>query len=242
MNNKKVKTSVIVVFICFITIIFSLFYFLTSNNNSDSAKPSEVKQIAQEQNNINNVAINNTAPKAIIEPISKPVKKERATEVVASNDFTGISKLSDKAKEVLETAGVMPVDVNDEDVVFLEFDLDTLRKLEVGNTFDFEIPQTQEIFTAEITQVDNFDNGDKSLISNVIGQGGEFHTSIITVGNDAMYGQFTTISGNWVFESKNEYGWVAAKRDLYKNHIEFEPSDVGSETTSDGYTITAEEH
>jgi hypothetical protein len=235
MNNKLIKDYLIKIIFACLAIAMSCFYFFNAqdaHNTKTDVQPT-VSTLLEE-----------TAPSPIIESNNKVITVKKLEPVIANTvvneEFRGISRLSNTAKDILSDAGVMPadIDVNSKDVVYLEFDLDSLRKLEVGETFDLEIPQTQEIFTAEITQVDQFDNGDKSLISNVIGQGGDFHTSIITVGKDAMYGQFTTVSGNWVFESKNEYGWIAAKRDLYKNHVEFEPSKTSSEETGEDYTIS----
>ena len=87
------------------------------------------------------------------------------------------------------------------------------------------IPQTSETFIAEVTFVDTASNGDKSIFGNVTGADGRFHTTVLTVGKNAIYGQFTAPSGNYVFESKNQYGWIAAKRDLYRKHVEFEHSE-----------------
>jgi hypothetical protein len=239
MNNKLIKDYLIKIIFACLAIAMSCFYFFSAQD-AGNTKPDDQPTL--------NTSRKEAPSSPIIESNDKVLTVNKLEPVIANKmineEFRGISKLSDKAKDILIEAGVMPadIDVNSEDVVYLEFNLDSLRKLEVGETFDLEIPQTQEIFTAEITQVNQFDNGDKSLISNVIGQGGDFHTSIITVGKDAMYGQFTTVSGNWVFESKNEYGWIAAKRDLYKNHVEFEPSKTRSEETGEDYSISPNNH
>lgn len=232
-NKTRYKKNVVTVSLCVMALIMSYFYYVDEppieKKVTESVNTQEVNYIAKKAPSIMKESILQNEPK---------LPKEPTLDIALDEEFKGISRLSDKSKNILELAGVLPADVIGKDVVYLEFDLDSLRKLEVGDTFDLEIPQTQEIFTAEVSLVEDFDNGDKSLISNVIGQGGELHTSIITVGSDAMYGQFTTISGNWVFESKNEYGWIAAKRDLYKNHVEFEPGVTGSENTSEDYTIS----
>ena len=65
----------------------------------------------------------------------------------------------------------------------------------------------------------------------MIGANGAMHTTILTVGNDAVYGQFTAPSGNYVFESKGQYGWIAAKRDLYKSHIEHQVGEPAPKNT-----------
>ncbi|GAA0819705.1 hypothetical protein KO495_03805 [Colwellia sp. D2M02] len=148
-------------------------------------------------------------------------------------DFLGISRRSEVAEKVLTDAGVIPADLDKAE--FIEFDLNALKALKAGESFDLEIPQTNEIFTAEVTNVEVFDNGDKHIIGNIIGLDDSLHNTIITVGKDALYGQFTTVSGNWVFESKDQYGWIAAKRDLYRSHVEFEAVEsAASNTTTTG--------
>ncbi|WP_440056342.1 hypothetical protein ACSLBF_19725 (plasmid) [Pseudoalteromonas sp. T1lg65] len=147
---------------------------------------------------------------------NKPINNEP----VNQSDFYAVNKLSDVAKSVLENAKVLPKDLNNE--AYIEFDLDTLRTLESGDTFELLIPQTQESFIAEVSSTSIAANGDKSVFGSVTGADGRFHTTVLTIGKDAIYGQLTAPSGNYVFESKEQYGWIAAKRDLYRSHREEE--------------------
>ncbi|ALO44382.1 hypothetical protein [Pseudoalteromonas phenolica] len=162
--------------------------------------------------------------------ISTPFVKETA--IVADKpsvksdiepSFYAINKLSEKAQSVLSEAGVLPSDLNNE--AYIEFDLPSLQELEAGDNFELMIPQSAETFIAEVTFIDVASNGDKSIFGNVTGADGRFHTTVLTVGKDAVYGQLTAPSGNYVFESKDQYGWIAAKRDLYRKHVEFEHSE-----------------
>jgi len=162
------------------------------------------------------------------DPISpKPINDEA---VEQSHSYDAINKPSIKAKDILKAAKVLPTDLQNE--AYIEFDLAALKNLKMGDNFDLAIPQTAETYSAEITKVTNASNGDKSIIGQVIGVDGAMHSTILTVGNDAVYGQFTAPSGNYVFESKGQYGWIAAKRDLYKTHIEHQigepaPKNIG---------------
>lgn len=152
--------------------------------------------------------------------------EEIEMEVINLNHISNIIKPSEQAQQFLEQAGVIPSDLNGEH--YVEFNLDALRALELGDSFDMVIPQTAEEFSAEVTHVTKFPNGDKSVHAMVIGGDGRFHNTVLTVGSDALYGQFTVPSGNYAFESKNQYGWIAAKRDLYRNHIEQLPDQSDS--------------
>jgi hypothetical protein len=209
---------------------FLLWWFSgTSNLEKKSATSSdEIVMVQDEQNK----------PK-ISEPATTVGLEQKKEEIVAAESvaletvveddqqpFNGISRPSDEAKEILQEAGVLPQDINGE--AYVEFDLDSLRALDVGDTFNLESPQTSEMFSAEVTKVDIFDNGDKSVFGRLVGSDGAMHTTVLTVGTDALYGQFTTASGNYVFESKGKHGWLAAKRDLYKSHVEFEAVQMDS--------------
>ena len=167
---------------------------------------------------------------------TKPLSHAVVTTAEPSNhndeEFDAINRLSDKAKHVLKAAGVLPTDLHNE--AYVEFDLAALRELKQGDSFDLAIPQTAETFSAEVTNVIAASNGDKSVFGRVIGADGRFHTTVMTIGDDAVYGQFTAPSGNYVFESKGQYGWLAAKRDLYKNHIEHQVTNQPSAQPSDG--------
>ncbi|MEH6396486.1 hypothetical protein [Pseudoalteromonas sp.] len=174
-------------------------------------------------------------------PIAKSLPSESLPNVIVplvettlqgDSDFDAINRLSDKAKQVLKASGVLPTDLKNE--AYIEFDLAALKKLKQGDNFDLAIPQTAETFSAEVTNVIAASNGDKSVFGRVIGADGQFHTTVMTIGKDAIYGQFTAPSGNYVFESKGQYGWLAAKRDLYKNHIEHQVTNQPSAQPSDG--------
>ena len=145
-----------------------------------------------------------------------PIKATPKIEQTAPfESFDAVNRLSDRAKAVLTNAKVLPTDLNNE--AYIEFDLATLQALKTGENFDLAIPQTTETYTAEVTNVIESANGDKSIFGKVLGVDGRMHNTVLTVGKDAIYGQFTAPSGNYVFESKGQYGWIAAKRDLYKS-------------------------
>jgi len=176
------------------------------------------------------IAQPSNSSEAIIPSPSVPAEKEThsiAVKPLTKTDieapFYAINKLSDKAQSVLSEAGVLPSDLNNE--AYIEFDLTSLRELEAGDNFELMIPQSAETFIAEVTFIDVATNGDKSIFGNVTGADGRFHTTVLTVGQNAVYGQLTAPSGNYVFESKDQYGWIAAKRDLYRKHVEFEHSE-----------------
>lgn len=148
------------------------------------------------------------------------------------DEFDAINRLSEKAEQVLKASGLLPTDLHNE--AYIEFDLVALRKLKQGDNFDLAIPQTAETFSAEVTNIIAASNGDKSIFGRVLGADGRFHTTVMTIGEDAIYGQLTAPSGNYVFESKGQYGWLAAKRDLYKNHMEHQVTKQPTPQPSNG--------
>ncbi|RRS09775.1 hypothetical protein EAG18_04660 [Pseudoalteromonas sp. J010] len=192
-------------------------------------------QVENTQNNEQSDEISSTLK--VIVPTSTSQKDLQATSQHKDSDFYAVNKVSDKAKAVLEAAKVLPKDLNNE--AYIEFDLASLRKLEGGDNFELLIPQTQESFIAEVTGISSAENGDKSVFGKVTGADGRFHTTVLTVGKDAVYGQLTAPSGNYVFESKDQYGWIAAKRDLYRSHQEEElhPHDHHKDTKQDLVSI-----
>ncbi|MCG7537275.1 hypothetical protein [Pseudoalteromonas sp. OOF1S-7] len=214
---KKLTFSLIL-----LGILISYWFFNKPNTEISPAEP-VLKSTPNVNKHVNNVEI-------LIEQSSSKQKIEVApvtTKDVARDierfplDIGEIASLSDDAKDVLINAGVLAKDISEE--AYVEFNLAAMQQLEVGDTFDLTIPQTTEMHRAEVTQVDVFPNGDKSVFATVTGSNNRFHNSVMTVGSDAIYGQFTVPSGNYVFESHGKHGWIAAKRDLYKNHVEHTP-------------------
>lgn len=192
-------------------------------NTDEAAEPSA--PIAIDIVPINTQSTKNTHAPAPIDMSKDPVNVKASVPAQQSepfNEFDAVNRLSDKAKQVLINAKVLPTDLHNE--AYVEFDLSSLQALKAGENFDLAIPQTAETYTAEVTNVVSAENGDKSIFGKVTGVDGQMHNTVLTVGKDAVYGQFTAPSGNYVFESKGKYGWIAAKRDLYKNHIEHDVS------------------
>ncbi len=212
--NKNSMKQIIIASFTVVGILLAV-YFLTSPEMAINQKPQQMNNyVASEQDNAAELV-------AKLPVVKKPAPTETLNPVVVADGiFEGISRHSDTAKAYLQQAGVLPKDLNNE--AYVEFDLNGIRNLDVGDIFDLNIPQTTESFSAEVTGVHIFPNGDKSVISRVIGGDPRMHTSVMTVGKDALYGQFTVTSGNYVFETKNQFGWIAAKRDLTQNHSEIE--------------------
>ncbi|WP_125780619.1 hypothetical protein [Pseudoalteromonas rubra] len=199
-------------------------YWLFSGSESEVAQPPSVQKDA--------LMVNKNVEKAAPVVVSSSPQQQTVittnttTEIMQDMerlplDIGEIASISDDARAVLMEAGVLARDISEE--AYVEFNLAAMQQLEVGDTFDLTIPQTTEMHRAEVTQVDVFPNGDKSVFATVTGSNNRFHNSVMTVGSNAIYGQFTVPSGNYVFESHGKHGWIAAKRDLYKNHVEHTP-------------------
>lgn len=210
--------------------VFAIYTLLNNQNKTDEVEAPIAIDIVP----VDSEFVKQTRKPLPIDMSKDPIKgaPSKAKLAVIENSFDAINKPSTKAKEILKAAKVLPTDLQNE--AYIEFDLATLKTLEAGDNFDLAIPQTAETYSAEITNVTNASNGDKSIVGQVIGANGALHTTILTVGNDAVYGQFTAPSGNYVFESKGQYGWIAAKRDLYKNHIEHQVGEPAPKNTDGG--------
>ncbi|PWS54854.1 hypothetical protein [Pseudoalteromonas sp. meg-B1] len=210
--------------------VFTIYTLLNNQNKTDEVEAPIAIDIVP----VDSEFAKQTRKPLPIDMSKDPIKgaPSKAKLAVIENSFDAINKPSTKAKEILKAAKVLPTDLQNE--AYIEFDLAALKTLEAGDHFDLAIPQTAETYSAEITNVTNASNGDKSIVGQVIGANGALHTTILTVGNDAVYGQFTAPSGNYVFESKGQYGWIAAKRDLYKNHIEHQVGEPAPKNTDGG--------
>ncbi|MBQ4814540.1 hypothetical protein J8M20_24460 [Pseudoalteromonas luteoviolacea] len=206
--------------------VISISYWFFYKPSPELAHVEHVPESALEvEKNVNSIvpAPTPSVPVKEVEVVSSAIKKTVQERDRLPLDIGEIASISEEAKGVLVEAGVLVRDISEE--AYVEFDLTAMQQLEVGDTFDLTIPQTTEMHRAEVTQVDVFPNGDKSVFAQVTGSDNRFHNSVMTVGSNAIYGQFTVSSGNYVFESHGKHGWIAAKRDLYKNHVEHSPSE-----------------
>ncbi|WP_413403471.1 hypothetical protein [Pseudoalteromonas sp. KJ71-7] len=217
-----------------IAIPLSVFAIYTLLENQKKIDKEAVAPIAVDIVPVDSEFVKQTRKPLPIDMSKDPITVKPSEEKLADTEdsFDAINKPSTKAKEILKAAKVLPTDLQNE--AYIEFDLTALKALKAGDNFDLAIPQTAETYSAEITNVTSASNGDKSIVGQVIGANGAMHTTILTVGKDAVYGQFTAPSGNYVFESKGQYGWIAAKRDLYKSHIEHQVGEPSPKNTDGG--------
>ena len=110
---------------------------------------------------------------------------------------------SEDGKKVLEAEGYIPADVTDE--AYIELDREELMAVEVGEYLDLYIP-----------------NGDRTVEAHIPGAG-SLYAAVITLGENATYGNLATPRDVFVLEGNDKYAWIAPKSSMMQNHIEREP-------------------
>ncbi len=127
---------------------------------------------------------------------------------------------SEDGKEVLEAEGYIPADVTDE--AYIELDREELMTVEVGEYLDLYIPQFGGSYTGEVDHVVTHPNGDRTVEAHIPGAG-SLYAAVITLGENATYGNLATPRDVFVLEGNDKYAWIAPKSSMMQNHIEREP-------------------
>lgn len=127
---------------------------------------------------------------------------------------------SEDGKKVLEAEGYIPADVTDE--AYIELDREELMTVEVGEYLDLYIPQFGGSYTGEVDHVVTHPNGDRTVEAHIPGAG-SLYAAVITLGENATYGNLATPRDVFVFEGNDKYAWIAPKSSMMQNHIEREP-------------------
>jgi len=133
----------------------------------------------------------------------------------ASTDQAELWQRSDQAQQELQGRGILPVDLAGE--VYVQLNTAYLQRLRVGDTMKIYIPQLGKDMAATVDHVSDHDNGDRTVEANFPGMA-KFFSAVITSGKDATYGEISTPSGVYLLEAAGDYGWIAARGDLVKNH------------------------
>ena len=127
---------------------------------------------------------------------------------------------SEDGKKVLEAEGYIPADVTDE--AYIELDREELMTVEVGEYLDLYIPQFGGSYTGEVDHVITHPNGDRTVEAHIPGAG-SLYAAVITLGENATYGNLATPRDVFVLEGNDKYAWIAPKSSMMQNHIEREP-------------------
>ena len=155
-------------------------------------------------------------------------KNEAELKAQAENTTKGKSEkdtivwtTSEEGKKVLEAEGHIPADVTDE--AYIELDREELMTVEVGEYLDLYIPQFGGSYTGEVDHIETHPNGDRTVEAHIPGAG-SLYAAVITIGENATYGNLATPRDVFVLEGNDKYAWIAPKSSMMQNHIERQPN------------------
>lgn len=155
-------------------------------------------------------------------------KNEAELKAQAENTTKGKSEkdtivwtTSEEGKKVLEAEGHIPPDVTDE--AYIELDREELMTVEVGEYLDLYIPQFGGSYTGEVDHIETHPNGDRTVEAHIPGAG-SLYAAVITIGENATYGNLATPRDVFVLEGNDKYAWIAPKSSMMQNHIERQPN------------------
>ncbi|WP_157576968.1 hypothetical protein [Pseudoalteromonas rubra] len=127
-----------------------------------------------------------------------------------------INKESQHARAFFKSGTTVPYELYDE--AYVELDVKSIRTLEVGDSFEFLIPQTQEKICSEI--IDITETGQEKRLTGQVGKQPDERSYVyLTLTDDVIYGQIQLPSGNYIFESYGQYAWVAEKHNIHSTPL-----------------------
>ncbi|MFZ8198716.1 hypothetical protein [Alteromonas portus] len=193
--------------------------------------PSDKKEVTAAQNETKSVGNESTVTKQRngkvlstgvdnFKPKNEAELKAQATTNGKSENDTIVWTTSEDGKKVLEAEGYIPADVTDE--AYIELDREELMTVEVGEYLDLYIPQFGGSYTGEVDHVVTHPNGDRTVEAHIPGAG-SLYAAVITLGENATYGNLATPRDVFVLEGNDKYAWIAPKSSMMQNHIEREP-------------------
>lgn len=135
---------------------------------------------------------------------------------------------SEISQQVMQDAGVMPPDVANE--AYIEVDLDELLTVELGESLDLYIPQLGGSYNGEVDHISEHPNGDRTVEAFIPGAG-SLYSAVITIGENAIYGNIATQEDVFILEGIGKHAWIAPKSAMIANHQERIPSDQNSSSS-----------
>jgi hypothetical protein len=123
---------------------------------------------------------------------------------------------SEKAREVLQShPEKLPGDLAGE--TYIELNTEQLKQMQLGDVFELTIPQLGTSFAAEVDQITQHPNGDKTIEANFPGMDA-YYSAVITLGETNSYAQISTPDGVYLLESQGDYAWIASRNSLVASH------------------------
>ncbi len=143
---------------------------------------------------------------------------------------------SEQSKTVLQESGLIPSDVKNE--AYVEVDLAELLTVEIGESLDLYIPQLGGSYNGEVDHIQQHPNGDRTVEAFIPGAG-SLYSAVITIGDNAIYGNLATQEDVFILEGIGEYAWIAPKSAMIENHQERipQPSENTGKDTNDTHVF-----
>lgn len=135
---------------------------------------------------------------------------------------------SEESQKVLQASGFMPEDVANE--AYIEVDLEELQAVEIGDNLDLYIPQLGGSYNGEVDHVQQHPNGDRTVEAFIPGAG-TLYSAVITIGEEAIYGNLATQEDVFVIEGIGKHAWIAPKSAMIAKHKERIPTDSATPST-----------
>lgn len=136
---------------------------------------------------------------------------------------------SEQSKKILEASGFIPDDVAEQ--AYVEVDLEELKAVEIGDSLDLYIPQLGGSYNGEVDHIQQHSNGDRTVEAFIPGAG-SLYSAVITIGEDAIYGNLATQEDVFVLEGIGKHAWIAPKSAMIAKHKERIPTDSATPSTT----------
>ena len=133
-----------------------------------------------------------------------------------SDNFEGdLWRVSEEAKEILQQSVELPKDLRGEH--YLELDVETIEKLDMGDTFELVLPHIGTSFTAEVDKMVTHSEGIRTIEANFPGMD-KRNFSVITLVPGGLYVEISTPAGAFTMQGTGRYAWIAARGDIPTPH------------------------
>ena len=198
-------------------------YYLSTQTGAEDIQVTQTPPPDQPQSNAPEPVVRNgqvlSTGKDTFKPravAARDVQPEHNSAGTAQRDSI-IWQESEKAKEVLQTRGGIPADVRQE--AYIQIDRQELMTVEIGEYLDLYIPQLGGSYTGEVDFIQQHSNGDRTVEAHIPGAG-TLYSAVITLGEEAIYGNLATQEDVFILEGNGEYAWLAPKSAMISNHHE----------------------
>ncbi|MBE0389233.1 hypothetical protein [Pseudoalteromonas luteoviolacea] len=113
---------------------------------------------------------------------------------------------------------------------YIEFDIRRIKTLKKQDSIAFYVPQLQRSFIVSVNEVRNEKLGNLLVLGHLLDDHQKRTVLELKLSGLSVSGRFKTLSGEYLFRSHAQYGWIASEYEGHRRYLKYPESEQPLDT------------